>query len=44
MNGMSEAMVAMQVTEDERDLLAQMRDWKDGMPDAVLPPGKCRLR
>lgn len=26
----------MDLTEDERDLILQMREWKDGIPDGVI--------
>ena len=33
----------MKVTDDERALLLQMREWKDGIPDGALGQGKMSM-
>lgn len=32
-----------EVTEDERDLILKMREWKDGIPDGALGQGKMSM-
>ena len=33
-------MASMEVTNDEQDLLLQLREWKDGIPDGALGQSK----
>ncbi len=33
-------MTSLDVTDDERALILQMREWKDGIPDGALGQGK----